>query len=77
MMEICAVSSGRAAGRGGALARRRLIDWHRRNRARSNALFDLVGHEACYARPIALRLPLVFYEGDNDALLALTVADVE
>ena len=40
-------------------------------------IFDLVGHEAYYARPIALRLPLVFHEGDNDALFALTVGDVE
>ena len=63
MMETGAVSSGRAAGRGGALDRQRLIDWYRRNRVRSNALFDLVEHEAYYVRPIALRLPLVFYEG--------------
>ncbi len=62
-METGAVFAGRAEGRGGALDRPRLIDWYRRNRARSNALFDLVEDEAYYARPIALRLPLVFYEG--------------
>jgi ergothioneine biosynthesis protein EgtB len=40
-----------------------LIDWYRRNRARSKALFDLVSGEAYYQRPIALRHPIVFYEG--------------
>ena len=45
------------------LNRQQLIDWYTRNRARSKALFDLVSDEAYYARPIALRHPLVFYEG--------------
>src|ERR1700737_1799168 len=40
-----------------------LINWYVRNRARSKALFDLVSEEAYYSRPIALRHPLVFYEG--------------
>jgi iron(II)-dependent oxidoreductase len=40
-----------------------LVDWYRRNRARSAALFDLLDDEAYYARPIALRQPIVFYEG--------------
>src|SRR6059058_4626216 len=40
-----------------------LIDWYRRNRARSRALFDLVDDEAYYTKPIALRHPIVFYEG--------------
>src|SRR5436853_1102897 len=40
-----------------------LIDWYRRNRARSRALFDLVDDEAYYTQPIALRHPIVFYEG--------------
>src|SRR5439155_27283415 len=40
-----------------------LIDWYRRNRARSRALFDLVDDEAYYTKPIALRHPNVFYEG--------------
>ena len=43
--------------------RRALIDWYVRNRARSKALFDLVSEEAYYTRPIALRHPIVFYEG--------------
>jgi ergothioneine biosynthesis protein EgtB len=40
-----------------------LADWYRRNRARSRALFELVADEAYYAQPIALRHPIVFYEG--------------
>src|SRR5271154_1242182 len=46
-----------------SLDRQALVDWYRRNRARSAALFDLVSDEAYYSRPIALRHPLVFYEG--------------
>ena len=37
--------------------------WYRRNRARSRELFDLLAEEAYYSRPIALRHPIVFYEG--------------
>ncbi len=40
-----------------------LIDWYLRNRARSKMLFDLVKDTAYYSRPIALRHPIVFYEG--------------
>jgi len=43
--------------------RQALIDWYRRNRARSKALFDLISEDAYYRRPIALRHPIVFYEG--------------
>jgi iron(II)-dependent oxidoreductase len=43
--------------------RRRLVDWYARNRARSRQLFDLLSPEAYYSRPIALRHPIVFYEG--------------
>src|SRR5688572_10360640 len=39
------------------------IAWYRRNRARSRALFDLVGPDVYYQRPIELRHPIVFYEG--------------
>ena len=38
-------------------------DWYSRNRARTQALFDLVTDEAYYSRPIDLRHPIVFYEG--------------
>src|SRR5215831_3668032 len=37
--------------------------WYRRNRMRSDAIFDLIDPAAYYTRPIALRNPIVFYEG--------------
>ena len=37
--------------------------WYRRNRARSRELFDLLVEDAYYSQPIALRHPIVFYEG--------------
>jgi len=46
-----------------ALDRAGLADWYRRNRRRSQHLFDLVQPEAYQARPISLRHPIVFYEG--------------
>ena len=39
------------------------ISWYRRNRARSQALFDLLTDDAYYSQPIALRHPIVFYAG--------------
>src|SRR3954470_16032289 len=39
------------------------VEWYRRNRARSRALFDLLEPDAYYSQPIALRHPIVFYEG--------------
>ena len=46
-----------------ALNREALADWYRRNRQRSQQLFDIIRPEAYYSRPIALRNPIVFYEG--------------
>ena len=40
-----------------------VLDWYRRNRRRTRMLFDLIGEEAYYSQPIALRHPIVFYEG--------------
>ena len=40
-----------------------LLAWYRRNRERSSALFDLLSDRAYYHQPIALRHPIVFYEG--------------
>ncbi len=37
--------------------------WYRRNRERSRAIFDLLSDGAYYSQPIALRHPIVFYEG--------------
>jgi ergothioneine biosynthesis protein EgtB len=45
------------------LDRERLAAWYRRNRERSRAIFDLLADEAYYAQPIALRHPIVFYDG--------------
>src|SRR5215471_10207640 len=52
-----------AAPASGTLDRRSLIAWYRRNRERSRALFDLLTDDAYYSQPIALRHPIVFYEG--------------
>ena len=46
-----------------ALDRQAVVAWYRRNRARSRALFDLLAEDAYYSQPIALRHPIVFYEG--------------
>ncbi len=40
-----------------------LIERYDRGRARSNAIFDLIDENAYYNQPIALRHPIVFYEG--------------
>src|ERR1700688_757692 len=45
------------------LDRQAVLGWYRRNRTRSRALFDLLTDEAYYSQPIALRHPIVFYEG--------------
>jgi ergothioneine biosynthesis protein EgtB len=47
----------------GTLDRHALVGWYRRNRERSAGLFDLLTDDAYYSRPIALRHPIVFYEG--------------
>src|SRR4029077_13700979 len=39
------------------------LEWYRRTRERSRALFNLISDEAYYSQPIALRHPIVFYEG--------------
>ena len=46
-----------------AIDREALAHWYRRNRERSTHLFDIVQPDAYHARPIALRHPIVFYEG--------------
>jgi len=46
-----------------AVDRPALVAWYRKNRARSRGLFDLLAEEAYYSQPIALRHPIVFYEG--------------
>jgi iron(II)-dependent oxidoreductase len=45
------------------LDREALVVWYRRNRERSRILFNLLTDDAYYSQPIALRHPIVFYEG--------------
>lgn len=40
-----------------------LLSFYRQNRERTEQLFSLITDEAYYERPIALRNPIVFYEG--------------
>jgi ergothioneine biosynthesis protein EgtB len=46
-----------------AIDTRTAVEQYRRNRARTETLFDLIAPDAYYTRPIALRNPIVFYEG--------------
>jgi iron(II)-dependent oxidoreductase len=46
-----------------AIDRQAAINWYRRNRVRSEQIFDLIDPSAYYSRPISLRNPIVFYEG--------------
>ncbi|MBA2306378.1 MAG: SUMF1/EgtB/PvdO family nonheme iron enzyme [Acidobacteria bacterium] len=46
-----------------AIDRAAIAAWYARNRSRSRALFDLIDPAVYYTRPIALRNPIVFYEG--------------
>ncbi len=58
---------------GAGLDRSRMLDWYRRNRARSARLFELVAPEAFDCRPIPLRHPFIFYEGHLPAFSYLTL----
>ena len=55
------------------LERSLVLDRFRRTRARTRALFDLVDEAAYYERPIALRNPIVFYEGHLPAFAVNTL----
>jgi ergothioneine biosynthesis protein EgtB len=50
-----------------------VVEWYRRNRARSRAIFDLIDPSAYYSRPIALRNPIVFYEGHLPAFSVIAL----
>lgn len=50
-----------------------VLDRFRRSRARTRALFALLDESAYYARPIALRNPIVFYEGHIPAFAVNTL----
>jgi hypothetical protein len=47
----------------GDVTRPDLLQWYRTTRERSRLIFDLITADAYYDRPIALRNPIVFYEG--------------
>jgi ergothioneine biosynthesis protein EgtB len=53
--------------------RTELVEWYRRNRTQSRALFDLIDPAAYYSRPIALRNPIVFYEGHLPAFSLISL----
>ena len=53
--------------------RSQLVEWYTRNRARSRALFDLLDPDVYYTRPIALRNPIVFYEGHLPAFSIISL----
>jgi ergothioneine biosynthesis protein EgtB len=53
--------------------RSEVVERFERARARSRLLFDLLAPEAYYSRPIALRHPIVFYEGHLAAFSLNTV----
>jgi gamma-glutamyl hercynylcysteine S-oxide synthase len=55
-----------------AIDRSAVVDWYLGNRARSRAIFDLIDPAAYYSRPIALRNPIVFYEGHLPAFSILS-----
>jgi iron(II)-dependent oxidoreductase len=55
------------------ITRDRLLDWYRSNRARTRSLFELVEPSAYYDRPIALRNPIIFYEGHLPAFAINTL----
>ena len=53
-------------------SRQGLVHWYRRNRQRSRALFDLIDPDVYFTRPIALRNPIVFYEGHLPAFSVIS-----
>src|SRR5689334_2806933 len=55
------------------LDREEALDRFNRNRARTRAMFDLLDEEVYYSRPIALRNPIVFYEGHLPAFAVNTL----
>ena len=56
-----------------AFNRREALDRFRRTRARTRALFDLLDPAAYFHKPIALRNPIVFYEGHLPAFAINTL----
>jgi iron(II)-dependent oxidoreductase len=67
------MTSMRHAAFAGELSRDDLLTWFRTARARTRQLFELFDDDAYYERPIALRNPLVFYEGHLPAFTINTL----
>src|ERR1041385_279492 len=61
------------AALGDRVTRERLIEWYRAGRERSKTLFSIPIEEAYYDRPIAVRNPIVFYEGHLPAFAVNTL----
>jgi len=57
----------------GNVARDDLVAWYREGRARSAEIFAIPNPESYYERPIALRNPIVFYEGHLPAFVVNTL----
>ena len=55
-----------------AVDRSSVVDWYQRNRTRTRAIFDLIDPSTYYSRPIALRNPIVFYEGHLPAFSVIS-----
>ena len=55
--------------------RERMLDWYRRNRRRSAAIFGAIDPGAFTDRPIELRHPFIFYEGHLPAFSFLTLCE--
>ncbi|HVR40488.1 MAG TPA: SUMF1/EgtB/PvdO family nonheme iron enzyme [Thermoanaerobaculia bacterium] len=55
------------------ITREALVDWYRAIRVRTKSLFDIITPDAYYDRPIALRNPIVFYEGHLPAFAVNTL----
>jgi len=55
-----------------AVDRASAVEWYQRNRARTRRIFDLIDPSAYYSRPIALRNPIVFYEGHLPAFSVIS-----
>ena len=61
------------AALGDGVTRDRLIDWYHAGRARSEKIFRIPIEDAYFDRPIALRNPIVFYEGHIPAFAVNTL----
>src|SRR6476646_10275031 len=55
-----------------AVDRASTVEGYQRNRARTRRIFDLIDPSAYYSRPIALRNPIVFYEGHLPAFSVIS-----